>query len=110
MGQSLEAGHRVEVPPGPTLADGLKPVMVGERNFQIAQQYLAGSFRVNDDEIRQAMKLLLFAGKILAEPSGAAALAAAMCHGLSERPKRIGVIVSGGNVDPDVLVGVLGTK
>ena len=108
MARSLEAGKRVEVPPGPTLADGLKPVMVGERNFAIAQNYLAGSYRVNDDEIRHALRLLLFAGKVLAEPSGAAALAAALKHGLSENTNRIGVIVSGGNVDKGVLVGVLG--
>ena len=108
MARSLEAGKRVEVQPGPTLADGLKPVMVGERNFVVAQKYLAGSYRVNDDEIRHALRLLLFAGKVLAEPSGAAALAGALKHGLSEKTKRIGVIVSGGNVDRGVLVGVLG--
>lgn len=107
MAQSLEAGQRVEVQPGPTLADGLKPVTVGERNFVIAQKYVAGSYRVNDDEIRNAMNLLLFAGKVLAEPSGAAALAAALRNGLPERPKRIGVIISGGNVDRSVLVDVL---
>ncbi len=108
MARSLEAGERVAVQPGPTLADGLKPVMVGERNFDIAQKYLSGSYRVNDDEIRHALRVLLFAGKVLAEPSGAAALAAALKHGLSEKTKRIGVIVSGGNVDKDVVVGVLG--
>lgn len=107
MAQSLEAGHRVEVQPGPTLADGLKPLMVGERNFSIAQKYVAGSYRVNDDEIRSAMILLLFAGKVLAEPSGAAALAAALRNGLPERPKRIGVILSGGNVDRRVLIDIL---
>lgn len=108
MAQSLEAGQRVEVQPGPTLADGLKPVMVGERNFRIAQKYVAGSFRVTDDDIRHALTMLLFAGKVLAEPSGAAALAAALRHGLPDRPKRIGVIVSGGNVDRGVLMGMLG--
>lgn len=108
MAQSLEAGHRVEVQPGPTLADGLKPVMVGERNFAIAKKYVAGSYRVNDDEIRHSMALLLFAGKVLAEPSGAAALAAVLRNSLSDRPKRIGVIISGGNVDRSVLLDVLG--
>jgi threo-3-hydroxy-L-aspartate ammonia-lyase len=107
MAQSLEAGQRVEVQPGPTLADGLKPVMVGKLNFEIAKKYIAGSYRVNDDEIRNAMMLLLFAGKILAEPSGATALAAAIRNGLPQRAKRIGVIISGGNVDKRVLVEVL---
>jgi len=107
LAQSLEAGRRVEVQPGPTLADGLKPVMVGERNFHLAQRYVKGCYRVNDDEIRRALKLLLFSGKVLAEPSGAAALAGALKHGLPDQPKRIGVIISGGNVDPDVLLNIL---
>lgn len=107
LAKSLEAGRRIEVQPGPTLADGLKPVMVGERNFQVAQRSVAGSYRVNDDEIRRALKLLLFAGKVLAEPSGAAALAGALKHGLPDQPMRIGVIVSGGNVDNDVLLKIL---
>ena len=107
MARSLEVGRRVEVQPGPTLADGLKPVMVGERNFRIAQKYLAGSFCVDDDQIRRAMTILLFSGKVLAEPSGAAALAAALHNILPERPRRIGVIISGGNVDRSVLLHVL---
>lgn len=107
MARSLEAGKRVEVAPGPTLADGLKPTMVGERNFRIAQAHVAGSYRVRDDEIRQALTMLLFAGKVLAEPSGAAALAAAFRHELKTQPARIGVIVSGGNVDRGVLLGLM---
>jgi threo-3-hydroxy-L-aspartate ammonia-lyase len=107
MARSLEAGHRVEVQPGPTLADGLKPVRVGERNFAIAQKYLAGCFRVNDDEISQALNYLLFMGKVLAEPSGAAALAVALRGDLPDNPQRIGIIISGGNVDPAVLAAVL---
>lgn len=110
MAQSLEAGHRVDVQPGPTLADGLKPVRVGERNFAIAQKYIAGSFRVTDDEIRRAMALLLFAGKVLAEPSGAAALAVALRGDLPDKPTRIGVIISGGNVDAHVLAPILASQ
>ncbi len=109
MARSLEAGKRVEVQPGPTIADGLKPALVGERNFRIAQKYVAGSFRVDDDEIRHALALLLFAGKVLAEPSGAAALAAVLRKELPEQPRRVGVIVSGGNVDPAVLMKALET-
>lgn len=110
MAQSLEAGHRVDVQPGPTLADGLKPVRVGERNFAIAQKYIAGSFRVTDDEIRRSLAILLFTGKVLAEPSGAAALAVALRGDLPDKPTRIGVIVSGGNVDPRVLAPILASQ
>jgi threo-3-hydroxy-L-aspartate ammonia-lyase len=107
MARSLEAGQRVDVQPGPTLADGLKPVRVGERNFAIAREHVAGCFRVNDDQIRRALWLLLFSAKILAEPSGAAALAAALQPSLAGHFRRIGVIISGGNVDPGVLADVL---
>lgn len=107
MARSLEAGRRVDVQPGPTLADGLKPVRVGERNFAIAQKYVAGSYRVNDDEIRRAMSLLLITGKVLAEPSGAAALAVALRGDLPDKPQRIGVIISGGNVDSRLLAEIL---
>lgn len=111
MARSLEAGQRVAVPPGPTLADGLKPTMVGELNFEIARRRVAGSFRVNDPELGAALARLLIHGKVLVEPSGAAALAVALRGaakgGLPEQPRRIGVILSGGNVDPRVVARLL---
>ena len=54
MARSLEAGERVAVPPGPTLADGLKPTTVGRLNFAIAQRHVAGSFRVDDAQLQPA--------------------------------------------------------
>jgi threo-3-hydroxy-L-aspartate ammonia-lyase len=98
MGQSLAAGERVEVAPATTLADGLKPVMVGDRNFAICRDRVAGAVTVDDREIGAALVGLLLHGKLLVEPSGAAALAAAL-RGLPGAPRRIGVILSGGNVD-----------
>jgi threonine dehydratase len=102
MGRSLAAGSRVPVPPGPTIADGLKPVMVGERNFAIARAHLAGALTVDDQELGVALVALLLAGKVLVEPSGAAALAAAL-RGLPGAPRRVGVILSGGNVAPELV-------
>jgi threonine dehydratase len=107
MGQSIAAGERVAVDPGPTIADGLKPSRVGALNFEIARQRLEGCLTVDDDEIGGALVKLLLATKILVEPSGAAGLAAAL-RGLPGRPERIGVILSGGNVAPDVLARLLG--
>lgn len=100
MAASLEAGHRVSVEPGPTLADGLRPVQVGELNFAIAKAHLAGGLRVDDAEIARALVSLLVLGKVLVEPSGAAALAAALRGGLPGAPQRVGVVLSGGNVEP----------
>ncbi|MEM7154524.1 MAG: threonine/serine dehydratase [Myxococcota bacterium] len=108
MARSLEAGERVPVPPGPTLGDGLKPTMVGELNFEIAKRHVAGSFRVDDRQMGSALVQLLMYGKLLVEPSGAAALSVALERRLPEQPKRVGVILSGGNVDPKTVSMLLG--
>lgn len=105
MAKSLEAGHVVSVEPGPTLADGLKPVSVGALNFEIAQRVVKAGLRVDDDELARAMIGLLLHAKLLVEPSGAAGLAAAM-RGLPGNVRNVGVILSGGNVEPS-LVGEL---
>lgn len=108
MARSLAAGERVAVEPGPTLADGLKPVMIGELNFAIARARLSGSFLVDDHALGDALVSLLLATKVLVEPSGAAALAVALRGGLAGAPRRIGVILSGGNVEPTLVARLLG--
>ncbi len=107
MAQSILAGRRVSVEPGPTLADGLKPVQVGELNFAIAQQGLRGCLHVDDAELARAMVALLVYGKVLVEPSGAAGLAAALRRDLPGAPRRVGVILSGGNVEPSLVAELL---
>ena len=100
LARSLAAGERVVVTPGPTLADGLKPVQIGALNFAIASAHVRATHLVDDVEIGRAMVRLLLRAKLLVEPSGAAALAAALRGGLEGQPRRIGVLLSGGNVDP----------
>lgn len=112
MGQSIEQGRRVAVQPGPTIADGLKPVMVGELNFAIARAHLAGCLRVDDEQIGRSLSTLLLYAKVLVEPSGAAALAAALCRLVPEVPHsgdapRVGVILSGGNYAAEPLADTL---
>jgi threonine dehydratase len=107
MGKSIEAGHRVVVEPAPTLADGLKPVQVGELNFAIAREHLRGCLRVDDDELAFALVSLLVHGKVLVEPSGAAALATALRRKIPGAPQRVGVILSGGNVEPTLVAELL---
>jgi threonine dehydratase len=108
LGRSLAAGAVVEVAPGPTLADGLKPSRIGELNFEVIKDRIAGALTVTDDELGRALVALLLAAKILVEPSGAAALAAAL-RGLPGSPRRIGVILSGGNVAPERVADLLKT-
>jgi threonine dehydratase len=110
MGQSLEAGERVAVPPGPTLADGLKPVMVGERNFAIARRVVRAPLRVGDEAIGRAMSSLLIHAKVLVEPSGAAALAAVLtgaAGALGRGARRVGILLSGGNVSSALVREIL---
>jgi threo-3-hydroxy-L-aspartate ammonia-lyase len=120
LARSLEAGERVRVEPGPTLADGLKPVMVGALNFEIARRGVAGSFRVDDEELGRALVSVLLRAKILVEPSGVAGVAAILREasrlreqlvdrlGVIDRPLRCGVLLTGGNVDPALVAELLG--
>ncbi len=76
---SLAAGKRVEIPPPDTIADGLRAPVPGELTFPILQRNVERVVLVSDDEIRQTMNYLLARLKILVEPSGAVAAAAALC-------------------------------
>jgi len=107
MARSMERGEVVPVDPGPTIADGLKPTRVGALNFAIAREHLAGSYTLEDDEIGLALVRLLLRGKTLVEPSGAAALAVALRGKLPGSPRRVGVILSGANIAPDLLSRLL---
>ncbi|MCA9688688.1 MAG: threonine/serine dehydratase [Myxococcales bacterium] len=101
--QSLAAGERVAVPPGPTLGDGLKPTRVGALNFAIAKRAVRGAFHVDDHELGLNLVRLLLHAKLLVEPSGAAALAVAIRRALPGAPRRVGVLLSGGNISPALL-------
>jgi threonine dehydratase len=82
--------------------------MVGRLNFAIARTHVAGSFRVGDEQLGAALVALLVHGKLLVEPSGAAGLAVALAGGLPGQPRRVGVILSGGNVEPALVARLLG--
>jgi threonine dehydratase len=102
---SLAAGKRIEIAPPDTIADGLRVPMLGELTFSIIKQNVDQVILVTDDEIRAAVKWLLMRMKILVEPSGAATVAAALFHKLPAGINRIGLVISGGNVDFEVLTG-----
>jgi threonine dehydratase len=100
---SLRAGSRVEIPLPETIADGLRATKPGAITFPIVQKYVENIMLVSDSEIRDAMKFLLTRMKILVEPSGAVSAAAVMHHKIPSDIRRIGVILSGGNVDLEYL-------
>jgi len=95
-----------------TIADGLRTTRLGELTFSIIREHVAGIATVADVQLVEAMRVLLFQLKILAEPSGAAAVAAVMRGGFPRfrAPfRRVGVVVSGGNLDAEALTGYLAT-
>ena len=100
---SLQAGKRVEIPPPDTIADGLRTPVPGSMTFPILQRNLERVVLVSDDEIRAAVKFLLARLKILVEPSGAVGAAAALFGKLPPGLGRVGIILSGGNVEFDLL-------
>ncbi|MGH9966666.1 MAG: threonine ammonia-lyase [Pyrinomonadaceae bacterium] len=101
--QSFLKGERVSIPPPPTIADGLRVQSPGALTFPLLQQNAEDVLTVSDQEIVATIRLMLFRMKTLVEPSGAAAAAAVLFGKLPKDLKRIGVILSGGNIDPRAL-------
>ena len=96
---SLRAGHRVEIAPPDTIADGLRTPCPGALTFPILQALLEDVLLVTEDEIRAAMQFFFSRMKQVVEPSGAVP-AAAVLHGkLPAGCNRVGIIISGGNTD-----------
>ena len=103
--QSLAAGRRIEIPAPDTIADGLRVPCPGALTFPIIQRNVERIVLVSEEEIRAAVKFLLLRLKILVEPSGAASAAAVLFGKLPPGCGRVGIVLSGGNVDFDVLAG-----
>lgn len=107
--RSLAAGHRVAIEVPRTIADGQAAEIPGELTFAINRRLLDGVVVVDDAEIRAAMRFAFDRLKMVVEPSGATGLAALLTHRLDPMPARVGVVISGGNIDTRRFVDLLGT-
>lgn len=105
--QSFLKGERVTIPPPPTIADGLRVQSPGRLTFPVLQKTAEDVLTVSDDEIVETIKFFLFRMKLLVEPSGAAAAAAVLANKLPNDARRVGVILSGGNIDAELLSQLL---
>ncbi|HEX5833176.1 MAG TPA: threonine/serine dehydratase [Pyrinomonadaceae bacterium] len=105
--QSFLKGERVSIPPPPTIADGLRVQIPGTLTFPIVQQLAEDVLTVTDEEILETLRFVLTRMKLLVETSGIAAAAAVMFKKLPADVRRVGVVLSGGNIDPDQLAKVL---
>jgi threo-3-hydroxy-L-aspartate ammonia-lyase len=99
VARSLQAGERVTVEVRPTIADGQQLPTPGERTWAVIQALVDDVVTVSDAEIVTALRLLFERVKVVAEPSGASALAALLAGRVPLRGATAGVVISGGNVD-----------
>ena len=104
--QSFQKGERVRIQIPSTIADGLRSVSPGALTFPIIQRNVEQMLLVSEEEIREMVKFMLLRLKILVEPSGAVAPAAVFFKKLPAGVKRVGVIISGGNVDFETLASL----
>jgi threonine dehydratase len=105
---SLQKGEIVSTPQSHSIADGLLPTAPGQLTFPIMQQHLESIVLVTDEELAAATRFMLLRLKLLVEPSGAAPIAALLAGKVPNvAGQKIGVVLSGGNVDPGKLAGIL---
>ena len=97
--RSWRADRIVEIPLPHTIADGQQTRAPGELTWPIVRRLGTGVVTVSDDEIRAAMHFAFERLKLVLEPSGASALAALLTEKVALRGARVGVVLSGGNVD-----------
>lgn len=105
--RSLEVGRRVRLDAPDTIADGARAHTPGELTFPILRERAEAVVRVPDAALIEAMRLLFTRMKIVVEPTGALAVAALLEGSIPAGLRRVGVILSGGNVDPATLAELL---
>ena len=105
---SLQNGAITPTPQSHSSMDGLLPTAPGELTFSIMREHLEAVALVTDDEAAEAVRFLLLRMKLLVEPSGAAPIAALLANKIpNAQGKKIGLVLSGGNVDPGKLAEIL---
>ncbi len=105
---SLKQGVITSTPQSHSMADGLLPTAPGQLTFPVMQQHLDSIVLVTEDELAAATRFMLLRLKLLVEPSGAAPIAALLSGKVPNvQGRKIGVVLSGGNVDPGKLAQIM---
>ncbi len=107
MQVALAEGKPVTLSPAVTIADGIAVRRAGDHTFPLVQKYVDQIVTVDDEEISNAILLLLEREKTLAEGAGAAAIAALLNHKLPLAGKKVAVLVCGGNIDVTLLSRII---
>jgi threonine dehydratase len=107
MEVALAAGKPVVLSPAATIADGIAVLRTGDNTLQLVKKYVDQVVTVSEEEIANAILLLLEREKTLAEGAGAAAIAAVLNYKLPLAGKKVVVLVSGGNIDVTLLSRII---
>jgi len=97
--RSMQEGRIVHIDVPRTIADGAQTQHLGELTFEIIRRDVTGIATVSDEALRDAMRFVAERMKLLIEPTGALAVAAALTAAVPVRGRRVGIVISGGNVD-----------
>jgi threonine dehydratase len=103
MRLALDNGSPAVLPEVDTIADGLASLIAGQLTFEHARDLMDDVVTVSDDAIRRATALLITRQEAVVEFSGATAVAALLAGKVEAEGRRVAVVVSGGNIDPDLL-------
>jgi threonine dehydratase len=104
-GESFRTGRLVRRPAGATIADGARTPSLGVLTFDLIRRHVSEMIAVPDPELVRAMRFVWERMKLVIEPTGALGLAALMSGKVAAPGERVGVIISGGNVDPIEALG-----
>ena len=107
MKAAVAEGHPVTLSPAATIADGIAVRRAGEKTLPLVQKYVDDIVTVDEEEIANAILLLLEHEKTLAEGAGAAAIAALINHKTGLSGKKVAVLVCGGNIDVSLLSRIM---
>jgi threonine dehydratase len=107
MQAALKNGKPLQVPPATTIADGIAVRAVGATPLELVRRYVDEIVTVSEGEIANAVLLLLEIEKTVAEGAAAAALAAVINNKVSLSKKNVGLIVSGGNIDMNLISRII---
>jgi threonine dehydratase len=107
MKAALAAGQRVTVPAATTIADGIAVRRAGEHTFDLVRRYVDDIVSVDEEEIANAILLLLEIEKTVAEGAGAVSLAALVNKRVALEGKTVAVVLSGGNIDVNLIARII---
>jgi threonine dehydratase len=107
MRRALDAGTQVTVPAAPTIADGIAVRRAGDATFELVRKYVDDVVTVSEEELANAILLLLEIEKTVVEGAGAAPLAALVNRTLGLRGAQVVIVLSGGNIDVTMLARII---